>query len=74
MQITIKLFAALRKGRFNIETEDFPIGTTVGEVIRLLDISEKEITLAFVNGRHAELDTKLMEGDTLALFPPVGGG
>jgi molybdopterin converting factor small subunit len=39
-----------------------------------IGIPEKEVRLIFVNGRHASLEDRLAEGDTLALFPPVGGG
>jgi sulfur-carrier protein len=74
MQITVKLFATLRKGHFEEETMDFPTGTAVGRIIRKIALPEKDVTLIFVNGRHADFDTPLSEGDTVALFPPVGGG
>lgn len=74
MLITVKLFASLRTGRFNEKNVEFPPGTTVGEVIRELALPEKEVTLIFINGRHAALATPLAEGDVLAFFPPVGGG
>ncbi len=53
---------------------EFPSGTTVGDVIRKLAIPEDEITLIFINGRHSELAATPEEGDTVALFPAVGGG
>ena len=74
IRITIKLFAMLREERFDTKTGEFPVGTTVGGVIQQLDIPEKEVTLIFINGRHGQRDTQLMDGDTVALFPPVGGG
>lgn len=74
MQITIKLFATLREGRFEEKILEFSPGTTVGDIIRELDLPEKEVALIFINGRHAELTTILSAGDVLALFPPVGGG
>jgi molybdopterin converting factor small subunit len=74
MLITIKLFATLRKGRFEETTRDFPQGTTVGGIVRELDLPEKEVTLIFINGRHADFATVLADGDVLSLFPPVGGG
>jgi sulfur-carrier protein len=72
--ITIKLFAMLREGRFETETDEFPVGTTVEEIIQQLGIPEKEVTLIFINGRHGQRNAQLMDGDTVALFPPVGGG
>ena len=74
MHITVKLFATLRQGKFDIDTLDLPPGTTVGDIVKRLYITEKEVTLIFVNGVHAEFETELHDGDVLALFPPVGGG
>ena len=74
MQVTVKLFATLRQGRFDIERFDLPPSTTVGDIVQKLGIPEKEVTLIFINGRHGELSSALHEGDTLGMFPPVGGG
>lgn len=74
MQITVKLFATLRVGRFGEETRDYPPGTRIAEVIRDLLIPEKEIGMIMLNNRHAEPDQELANGDNLALFPLVGGG
>lgn len=74
MRITVRLFATLRAGRFEEKTMEFPSGTTVGGIIRELDLPEGEVTLIFVNGRHADVTTVLSPDDILALFPPVGGG
>jgi molybdopterin converting factor small subunit len=74
IHITIKLFAMLREGHFDTKTGEFPVGTTVGEIIQQLGIPEKEVTLIFINGRHGKRNTQLVDGDTVALFPPVGGG
>lgn len=74
MQVTIKLFATLRQGRFDIDIIDLPPGTLVGEVVARLGIPEKEVTLIFINGRHGDFASELHDGDSLAMFPPVGGG
>lgn len=74
IHITIKLFAMLREGRFDTKIGEFPVGTMVCEIIQQLGIPEKEVTLIFINGRHRQPNTRLMDGDTVALFPPVGGG
>ncbi len=72
--ITVKLFATLRRGRFENDAKKFQSGTTVREVIEKLRIPEEKVSIIFVNGRHAGRDQELADGDTLALFPPVGGG
>lgn len=74
MDITVKLFATFRTGRFTIETREYPDGTTVADVVRELKLSEQELGIMMVNSRHVKLDHRLAEGDTLALFPLLGGG
>ncbi len=74
MHITIKLFATLREGRFHEQVLDWPEGVTAGQVMKELTIPEGQVTLIFINGVHGEPDSQLHEGDTLALFPPIGGG
>lgn len=74
MELTVKLFATLRAGRFKEEKLSFPPGTTVALAIARLGIPEKELALVMINGLAAEPDTQLSDGDVLALFPPVGGG
>jgi molybdopterin synthase sulfur carrier subunit len=74
MQITIKLFATIRIGRFDAVTRDYPAGTRIADIITELHIPEKEIGIIMLNNRHAESDQELNDGDNLALFPLVGGG
>lgn len=74
MKIFVKLFTTLQIGRFSekeIETEE---GSTIASVCRALDISTEQKLITLVNGRNAELDFVLSEGNTLAIFLPVGGG
>lgn len=74
MNVTVKLFATFRIGRFSIESRDYPEGTTVADVVRELSLPENEVGIMMVNSRHVKLDHRLAEGDTLALFPLLGGG
>ncbi|MEN6460706.1 MAG: MoaD/ThiS family protein [Syntrophomonas sp.] len=74
MNITIKLFATLRQGRFKVEEQEYPTGTAVIDIIDKLSIPHTELGIIFLNGKHTELDTVLNEQDVLAIFPPVGGG
>jgi molybdopterin converting factor small subunit len=74
MRVTVKLFATLRERRFSVDTLEFETGATVASVIHHLDISEREAALILLNGRHAIISTLLHDGDTLAIFPPIGGG
>jgi molybdopterin converting factor small subunit len=74
MQVTVKLFANFRHGRFNIEVRQYPPGTTVGQIVEEIGIPKNELGILLVNSRHVALDRELHDGDTLALFPLVGGG
>ncbi len=74
MNITVKLFASFRTGRFSIETGDYPAGTTVADVVEGLNLPPAELGIIMINNRHVKIDRQLAEGDTLALFPLLGGG
>ncbi len=74
MNITVKLFASFRAGRFDIETGDYPAGTTVADVADSLKLPQSELGIMMINNRHVKLDRLLVEGDILALFPLLGGG
>lgn len=74
IEITVKLFATLRKNRFNEIIKKYPVGITIRQVIDSLDVSKDQVTLIFVNNRQARLDQELFNKDVLAFFPPTGGG
>jgi molybdopterin synthase sulfur carrier subunit len=74
MNITVKLFASFRTGRFDVETGDYPAGTTVADVADQLNLPQSELGIMMVNNRHVKLGHILADGDTLALFPLLGGG
>jgi sulfur-carrier protein len=64
----------LRKGRFDALKIEVPAATTVEGLIDRIGLPHKEVTLIFIGGKHADFSQTLVEGDTVALFPPVGGG
>ncbi|TYO99176.1 molybdopterin converting factor small subunit [Geothermobacter ehrlichii] len=74
MKITVKLFATFRRGRFEIETREYPEGTTVKQVVDALELPREQLGILLVNSRHVDLDRVLADGETLAIFPLVGGG
>ncbi len=79
MTITVALFAYLSAyqpdgmGGRHARPLEVVDGATVGDVIERLGIPEGP-RVVFVNGRHADDDRVLAEGDRLAIFPPVAGG
>jgi molybdopterin converting factor small subunit len=74
INLTVKLFATLQIGRFEIRDEQFPDGTTVHDVMQKHGLTKEQVLLMLINGRHADYGTILADGDTIALFPPIGGG
>ena len=74
MQITVKLFATFRNERFKVARQELSESTDCRTITLNLGLTEEEIGVVLVNGRHATLDQVLHEGDTLSLFPLVGGG
>lgn len=74
MHVTVRLFATFREGRFNSEEWDRPERTTVREILGELGIEPKEVGVVLVNGRHADYERALVDGDVLSILPWVGGG
>ncbi|MEW5984585.1 MAG: MoaD/ThiS family protein [Acidobacteriota bacterium] len=74
MQATVKLYLAFRVGRFTTADVDLLDPATVDHLIQRLAIPGDSVGLIMVNGRQGERDTPLSDGDTVALFPVVGGG
>lgn len=74
MQIKVRLFANLRDGREKEMMMDFTENATPKDIIKRLDIPEKNAAIIMVNGIGVKLDTILKDNDTVSIFPPVGGG
>lgn len=74
MRVTVKLFASFRDGRFKVEERDLLEESRVLDVLEPLNIRPEEIAICLVNGRNVNEKYVLKDGDTIALFPPVGGG
>lgn len=74
MNITVKLFATFRNGRFKIDEQEWPEGSDCRRLVASLGLTEEEIGIVLINGRHVPLEQVLYQGDTLSLFPLVGGG
>lgn len=74
MKILVKVFANLREGREKEQIMELPEGSTPEDVANSLAIPFEDVAIIMVNGRRVEGDVELLENDTLALFPPVGGG
>lgn len=74
MKIKVRLFATLREGRGKELELEFNNAATPHRVIEELKIPQEEVAILLINGRDGNLDTSLLEGDVVSIFPPVGGG
>lgn len=74
MQITVKLFATFRADRFDIEKRYYVAGTTVHDIVKDLALPELQLGILMINHTHVALDRVLVDGETVAIFPLVGGG
>jgi molybdopterin converting factor small subunit len=74
MTLKVKLFATFREGRFDVADLDVPPGATLGDLIDGLGIGREQVGILLVGGRHAELAHVPVAGETVSIFPLVGGG
>ncbi len=75
--IDVRLFANLTAGTDRDRTEFQVIarpGLTVRDVVEQEGMMLADIEMILLNGRRVSLDTSLVDGDRLGLFPAVGGG
>lgn len=77
--VHVKLFATLRRARPDVPLGQpfdlaLPKGATVTDLIRELELPDKEVKLIFVNALFRDRDYVLSDGDEVGIFPPVGGG
>lgn len=84
MQITFKLFASLTDylppevRRSNLMPLDVADGATIHQVIAPFGLPDKLVHLVLVNGSYIAPEDRaskvLVEGDVLAIWPPIAGG
>ena len=84
MRVTFKLYAMLsdhlpdEARKTNSLTLDIPPGRTVGEAIDEFNLPPKLVHLVLVNGNFIPPAERtghaLVDGDVLAIWPPIAGG
>lgn len=84
MHITFKLYASLTQylpaaaQRDNRVPLELPEGSTVQQVIEPYGMPKNLVHLVLINGTYVppeeRLSRKLVEGDVLAIWPPIAGG
>jgi molybdopterin converting factor small subunit len=74
MKIKVKLFAQFRHGRFKEKQLEYLAPMEIRQVLDDLGIVADEVGVLMVNSRNVSVDTLLVDGDVLGVFPLVGGG
>lgn len=84
MKITLKLYASLTqhlpldRRTLNFVELEVTEGATVRQVIEPFNLPEKLVHLVLVNGVYVPPEQRmtkaLVEGDVLAIWPPIAGG
>jgi sulfur-carrier protein len=79
LKVEVRLFALLERylppgAEGDTASLDVPLGTTVRDVVELLEIPGELSCLTVVNGRDAPPEQLLIAGDVLSMFPPLAGG
>jgi molybdopterin converting factor small subunit len=74
MEIEVRLFAGLRQFAQQNEKIELDDGKKVSDLLERLGIPPSKVAIILVNGRHAEQDQPLQDGETVSLFPAIAGG
>lgn len=74
INVKVRLFANLRENRDKEMMIELGEGSTIKDIIEILNISREDAAILLVNGLGAELDKILEDNDTVSIFPPIGGG
>ena len=84
MKITFKLFASLTdylpaQARYtNVLELDIAPNASISQIIEPYGLPPKLVHLVLINGKYIEPDKRLtqtlVEGDVLAIWPPIAGG
>ncbi len=74
--VTVKLFANLRKYGVPKSVVEVPEGSTIKSVLKKVKIPNEEKKLILMVNGSPRYDRNLVikDRDTLAIFPPIGGG
>ena len=75
MIIVVHLHTILQRGGHNRLEIEMPIGSTIGDLISLLEIElSLEDIILVVNNHTADIDQILKEQDVVHLIPAISGG
>ena len=76
MRIHVKTVGTLKdlEARTRVEAMEVPPGSSVAQVMELLELQDWEIGFVQINGQRATKESILKENDYLTLIAPLFGG
>ncbi|MBB6480964.1 MoaD/ThiS family protein [Spirochaeta isovalerica] len=74
MTVEVKTFATLRTVYPPVPEMEISEGESIGSLVDRLGIPREKITIIFINNIHGTFDSPVKGGDSIGLFPPIGGG
>ena len=74
MEVTVKLFATLRKDRFRQDQMTLSDNAAISDLLEELKIPLDHIGILLLDGSTVSPDSKISDGQTISIFPAVGGG
>ena len=74
MQITVKLYGALRTNRFKEQACEYPEDISIQSILDEFEFAEHLLGIILINGVHATVADPLNDGDILSLLPMIDGG
>jgi molybdopterin converting factor small subunit len=73
--IELRLFASLApRTPPDAMRYDIGMGLSIAQLLEKLGVAHAEAKLIFVDSARADVTTKLLGGERVGIFPPVGGG
>jgi molybdopterin converting factor small subunit len=74
MKLKVQLIGTFQIGRFKEEIREYPPATSVRVLVDELRLSTPLLGAVLVNGKHADFEDTLKDGDTVCILPLLGGG
>jgi molybdopterin converting factor small subunit len=74
MEISVKLFATLQKGRFESARINLDQKSSIADLLEKLHILPSDVGILVVNDRDATFNQTLHEDDAVTIIPAIGGG
>jgi sulfur carrier protein len=73
MEVNVKLFTGSQEGQYDVSKTKLANHSCVIDVINKYGLPEEEVYICYINGLDADKDQVLQNGDTVFLYPKIGG-